>query len=184
MDQTARSLTPREMELPMHVQPITRIPLLARDGSIVGFTTVDTADADWVNQWTWRLGKDGEGGVCVRRGERVNGVFLTIRLSRELLGLPRTGREPQADHIDGDTLSNVRSNLRVLTGPQNVQNKGLYRNSTSGYRGVIWLDKQQVWWAQARLNGKSRYIGIFPTAEEANAAAVAWRAEHMPYSAR
>ena len=82
----------------------------------------------------------------------------------------------QIDHINGDTLDNRRCNLRIVTFRQNMMNRKLRCDSTSGFRGVS-LCKNLVtnpWSAHigTRVDGKSkiRHLGYFATAEEASAA--------------
>lgn len=161
-----------------------QIPLLARDGFLVGHTLVDAADVDFVNQWTWRLLRSGLTGehLYASRGARVGGVYRKILLHRELLGLPQIGREPQVDHRDHDGLNNVRANLRVVTQAENGQNKNMLSNNTSGYRGVSWLVGNQRWIAHATIDQHLYYLGSFLTAEAANDTVVAWRRANMPYS--
>lgn len=168
----------------MQPQPTTRIPLRTRNGSIVGHTIVDAADADWVNQWTWRILRSGHNGkTYARRVERIGSIPVTILLHRELLGLPRRRRQPEVDHINGDGCDNRRLNMRVVTRLQQMQNRqGATSVSASGYRGVIWSKGMNKWAAQVRLNGKLEYLDYFLTAELANEAVIAWRREHMPYS--
>lgn len=45
------------------------------------------------------------------------------------------------DHIDGDGLNNRLSNLRIVDGKQNNENKRMLKNNTSGYMGVCWAKK-------------------------------------------
>lgn len=47
------------------------------------------------------------------------------------------------DHIDGDPLNNVRSNLRICTLHQNSMNRLSRPNSTSDYLGVSWKKKNK-----------------------------------------
>ncbi len=58
------------------------------------------------------------------------------------------------DHIDGDTLNNRMSNLRIATEQQSSFNRGIPSSNTSGFRGVVYLQKQRKWWARMFKNGK------------------------------
>ena len=150
-----------------------RVPLFGPGMVIVGYTLIDDEDAEFVNQWSWRMLPKLY--VC-----RSDGARRTVYLHRALLGLERGDRR-QADHINRDRLDNRRSNLRIVTAAQNRQNV----RATGGYsvfRGVTFHRGERKWQAQAQLNGKHTTIGRFSTEEAAAAAAAAWRREHMPFS--
>lgn len=72
------------------------------------------------------------------------------------------------DHIDGDTLNNDPPNLRAATLIQQQGNKRVRKDSTTGIKGVFyepWKNRTNPW--TAKLRGK--YLGMFRTAEEAQA---------------
>jgi hypothetical protein len=73
------------------------------------------------------------------------------------------------DHIDGDTLNNTKSNLRICTSTENKRNCKLYKNSSSGHKGVHWYPYHNLnkWQATISVNHKQRTIGIYDTYEEA-----------------
>ena len=75
-----------------------------------------------------------------------------------------------ANHIDRDLNNNNASNLRWCTRSENMQNKILYKNSTSGIRGVTWHSKCKYWNAAFRLNN-CRYNKAFQAKEDA----IQWR---------
>jgi hypothetical protein len=51
------------------------------------------------------------------------------------------------DHMDGNPLNNQKSNLRISTDSQNVQNRGASKNSTSKYVGVSFHKTNKKWTA-------------------------------------
>jgi hypothetical protein len=93
----------------------------------------------------------------------------TIHLHRVIMGLSR-GDKLYVDHIDGNTLDCRRSNLRICTNKQNIQNRKRSKNNTSGYKGVC-LDKETgKWHAYITADKKFHSLGCFMTKEEAHAA--------------
>lgn len=153
-----------------------KIPLLARDGRVRAYATVENADFEWLNQWRWHA-VDIEGKLYAQREERHprrRQVYMHI----QIMGAKHI------DHINGEGLDNRRVNLRRATVAENGQNRrGPQANSTSGYRGVTWDKARKKWLAQAGLNGKRYYLGRFVDPVEAARAAADFRREHMPFSA-
>lgn len=137
---------------------------------------VDDEDFAWLNQWKWyymrRVKANAElQGYAVRQ-EWINRTYLPVYMHREILGLKRgeartTGR--LGDHINGDTLDNRRSNLRIVTPSQSAQNRSMQRNNTSGYKGVSRFSKR-LWRARIYEDGREVSLGYFKTFDEAVAA--------------
>jgi hypothetical protein len=75
----------------------------------------------------------------------------------------------EIDHWNWDPLYNAPSNLRALTCQQNIWNRGLSANNTSGFLGVIWDKSAGKWRARARgLGSKERQdLGRFTSKVEA-----------------
>lgn len=82
------------------------------------------------------------------------------------------------DHINREPSDNRWANLRRATRSENNRNTRLYRNNTSGMRGVSWDKSKQKWVANGRLHGVLKKLGSFTDKEEAGRVAAAWRAEH------
>lgn len=70
------------------------------------------------------------------------------------------------DHINGDTLDNRRSNLRVCSYSQNSKNQKISKRNKTGVVGVC-MSKNGKYIAQIRSDGKDMYLGSFKTIEEA-----------------
>lgn len=159
----------------------SRIPLLTYR-AVVGYTIIDNADAAWVRQWKWHPLLSHGNTYAYRTQSDDAGTSFAIYLHRELLGLPRRQRTPQADHIDRDGLNNRRENLRVVTLGQNLQNKNLYRNNTSGFRGVAWDSGHRAYHAYGYINRVMYNLGFFKNIEEAAAVAQSFRLKHMTHA--
>ncbi|MFU6990820.1 HNH endonuclease signature motif containing protein [Pseudomonas paraeruginosa] len=54
------------------------------------------------------------------------------------------------DHIDGNTLNNRISNLRIVDRKENARNMSRSRSNTSGLMGVYWRKDLEVWRATIR----------------------------------
>lgn len=74
------------------------------------------------------------------------------------------------DHIDRDPSNNKLSNLREATTSENMRNRSIGVNNTSGFLGVSLYKPTGKWRATFVLNGKAKHIGYYDTPEEANEA--------------
>lgn len=154
------------------------IPLRTRDGSARAYVFIDAADAVWASRWRWSL--DGRGYAS--RGQRIGGRNRSIKLHRELLGLPRIFDGREGDHIDRDILNCRRSNLRAISRAGNHQNVRARSGTASTYRGVTWDRRARKWKASVTANGKHTHLGLFTDEHAAGVAAKAARAHLMPYA--
>jgi len=72
------------------------------------------------------------------------------------------------DHIDGDTLNNKLTNLRLVTHRENSQNMKCHRNGK--LVGCRWHKRNKKWQARIQINGKPKHLGYYDTEQEAHAA--------------
>lgn len=128
----------------------------------------DECDRPFIESRNWCL---NTGYAGARIGGRVQ------LLHRLLLNCPEGY---QVDHINGNRLDNRRSNLRIVTQQENLQNRHYDSRNKSGYRGVCYCKQTGKWKAYARHNGKQVWLGRFDTAEEAAESAKASRLSLMP----
>ena len=153
-----------------------------RNGEVYGVTVIDEADAPEVMQHRWRITVVTNKVYAYRHTtpeDRATGAGDTVYLHRFIMRAPR-GFE--VDHIDGDGLHNFRSNMRLVTHAQNMQNQMVDSKRTSRFRGVYWDRASQRWIAQGKLSGRRHYLGAYRIEEEAAGAAASWRRLHMPFA--
>lgn len=129
-------------------------------------------------------------GTRARPGDRAGAIFnrdyirIRIRLKRyvahRLAWLYVHGHFPTdlIDHVNGVKYDNRLCNLRPATRSQNLMNRRMHSNNTSGLKGVYWHKGAKKWKAQCRANGKHYHLGLFENAESASAAYQAFAAKH------
>lgn len=88
------------------------------------------------------------------------------------------------DHVNGNKLDNRRSNLRLVTRSQNLQNRqSAQRNNTStGLRGVYVDRRDGAIYARVKVQGRITNLGRFPSLSTADSAVRAARATYMTHS--
>jgi hypothetical protein len=109
-----------------------------------------------------------------------------VLMHREVLGLSPVGKTTserlEVDHINQNGLDNRRSNLRIVSHAENLQNNCSHQGSTSAYRGVYWNKAKGKWRGLCKMAGRKYHIGYFDSESEAAMAAKAWRLANMPYA--
>lgn len=153
------------------------MPLRTKDGSVRAYALIDDEDAV-LAQYRWSLDSKGYAARTLPRGV---GERRRELLHRVVLGLsPGDGLE--CDHVNGNRLNCCRSNLRVVTRHQNMQNFPSQRGSISRYRGVTWDMNRGKWIAQACINRKKFFLGRFDDEEEAARVAQDFRVANMTHT--
>lgn len=123
---------------------------------------IDAADAEAVLAHKWSAERDGKTFYAMRNVRQPTGGWRKIKLHAYLTGHRLT------DHINGDGLDNRRANLRMATQAENLRNRGLPANNTSGFKGVSFRRQRgRGWKSTIGLNGKRIHLGLFSTPEAA-----------------
>ncbi len=98
-------------------------------------------------------------------------LFVSMERTERPTGLPRLyvyGDEPEViDHIDRNRSNNAIENLRAVTFSQNSANRAAKSKNKSGFTGVYWNELGKKWQASIVANGRTHYVGLFATAQEA-----------------
>lgn len=97
-----------------------------------------------------------------------NGTYLHRLIAQRAYGNIPIKKE--VDHINGCSLDNRRSNLRIVTRSENQKNGKKRVDNRSGVAGVCWQKGNGKW--RARINSQGIYIdlGCYDTLEEAKSA--------------
>ncbi len=126
-------------------------------------TLVNDEDFEWLNQFTWHAHWDGYNWYARRHLPRNGGYGPTVGMHRVILNVAENA---EVDHRDGDSLNNVRSNLRVCTHGQNMMNSKAIRGA-SRFKGITWNKSNRRWKARISIAGMSKYLGCFESEEDA-----------------
>ena len=120
-----------------------------------GTITFDLSDMDVFTGATWRV-----------KGKRwkyvITGRFGRRKFHREIMNA-RPGEV--VDHIDGDTLNNSRSNLRLCTNSQNIRN--MKPRAGKRFKGISLIARSGMYRAQIMYQRVKINLGNYPTAEAA-----------------
>lgn len=118
--------------------------------------------SEFRTKYTGRVGLGGRGYPVIKVGRALKLLHTLI------LEVPEG---MQRDHINGIRYDNRLCNLRVVTRRENLCNKKCHREGTtvSRYIGVCTAhsSKKNPWLARICINGKTKYLGVFPTELEA-----------------
>lgn len=127
-------------------------------------TLIDTDDYEKVSRYFWRINDSGYAIHIFTDGS-------SIRLHRLILGLENNKNDSVVvDHINRNKLDNRKHNLRTTSQHNNSFNSNVGKNNQTGYIGVSYhpkTSKINPWKSHITYNGKSMYLGSFPTIEDA-----------------
>jgi hypothetical protein len=82
---------------------------------------------------------------------------------------------PEVDHINCIRSDNRIENLRAADNKSNTKNALVYKNNTSGIKGVSWKKKSGKWYAYINSDGKRRHLGYFENLLDAAARVISTR---------
>jgi hypothetical protein len=127
------------------------------------FTIVDDDDYEYLNQWKWCV---DTWGYAVRslsaryphKGKSKGSVSMHRVILDANIG-------QQVDHADLDKLNNQKYNLRFCTSRENKINRRLFKNNTTGHKGVY--RRYGKFFAAICIDYKLRHLGTFETAADA-----------------
>lgn len=96
-------------------------------------------------------------------------VFGKCYAAHRLAWLYMTGKWPKnlIDHKDMNRTNNAFTNLRDCTKSQNLMNTKKSKANKSGHKGVSWHKATKKWMTAITVQGKSIYLGVFNSAEDA-----------------
>lgn len=126
---------------------------------------VDEVDADLL-QHKWYAQNCNSRHYAARRIDTKNIILLHRFILGRVLKVELTTWQ-LCDHMDRDSMNCRRSNLRLATPIQNAHNQGICKTNKSGFKGVALYQRDNVWNSSIRVDGKTLFLGVYNTAEDA-----------------
>lgn len=144
------------------------------------FAVIDDEDFERINRYKWDIIR-APYTMYARRRIQINLKRTTILMHREIMN---ADDGVLIDHKNGNGLCNSKTNLRVVTHAQNMQNRQLDRRNQSGCTGVCWYPQKNKWQVSIMAEGKRKHLGHFANLEDAIAARRAAEAKYYGDFAR
>lgn len=124
------------------------------------FAIVDDSDFAWLNQFNWFSHRDKLKWYAVRKHDNKQEP-----MHKTIMNTP-TGMT--VDHINGNSLDNRRSNLRLATQQEQCFNrKKRVDKCSSRYKGVSYNKKCKLWGAYICKDKKQYHLGYFEDESDA-----------------
>ena len=118
------------------------------------YAIVDDEDFDDINRYNWYFHL----GYAVRN-VKISCKQKTQCMHRLITNCPA---DMDVDHANHDKLDNRKSNLRVCSTSENMQNQKVRTYAkTSIYKGVLFYKRDGKWKAQIGLDDKRKHLGYF-----------------------
>ena len=118
---------------------------------------IDDEDFEKLSLYKWHISK-----------RKSNIFYPTTIINRKIMFMHKMlmgESDLFIDHINNNGLDNRKSNLRFCTHAENMRNRKLNINSTTGYKGV-W-SRKNGFSASIRFNNVRLWLGTFSTAKDA-----------------
>ncbi|ATR82752.1 Fis family transcriptional regulator [Pseudomonas sp. HLS-6] len=78
--------------------------------------------------------------------------------------------EGEIDHLNRNRDDNRAVNLRDCNRTENSVNRGVHSNNRSGFKGVAFDRRRELWMASIKVSGKTIFLGRHKTPEAAHEA--------------
>ena len=120
----------------------------------------DLEDYDLIKPYCWHI----DNGYVVARSLNMDNTIVCMH--RLVMGLVQNDGL-RVDHIFHNTNDNRKEKLRLVTRSQNLMNSKMFKNNTSGYKGVYYNKKKKKWDAKITINQEDINLGRYANIEDA-----------------
>lgn len=124
------------------------------------YAIIDDEDFDFLNQFKWYCSFYGYAVRDVGGRKNKKCIFMHRIINK-------TKDNEITDHINRNRLDNRRCNLRTVTSRENIINRGLNKNNSSGYKGIVFRKDIKKWNARIKINYRDISLGCFINIKDA-----------------
>lgn len=117
-------------------------------------TVVDASDYKWLSALSWYASITSSGKAYIKCHARPKNLYMHRLITNCPSGMC-------VDHIDGNSMNNRRSNLRICRQSDNSKNRKRPKSNSSGYAGVWWYETNKRWLAFVDLAYKRLLVGCY-----------------------
>lgn len=132
--------------------------------------------------WTAKSGARSHIKIGQKAGGWASGGYETVSISgkryfvHRIIYIYHHGVMPKyVDHINGKKNDNRIENLRPANHSENMCNAGIYKNNSTGIKGVFKRSSSDMYFVQVRKNNKNYYLGSYEDLELAELVAIEGR---------
>lgn len=140
---------------------ICKIILYNKEKKFAGEAIIDKEDYGLVKNIKWSLMSNGY----------VVGSIKAVKENRRPLlhrYILQVGiKDLEIDHKDRNPLNNRKTNLRLCTHSQNMQNAKMQKGNLANFKGVVWEPRTNKWIATLTLSGKRISLGCYRLKQDA-----------------
>ena len=132
------------------------------------YAIVDTEDLRRLSRFRWCTSKKSKKSskplIYAHRNDGDKIVYMHREVLSEVLLVDAS---KEIDHINGNSLDNRKTNLRVCTRRQNAQNLRKGKGYSSRFKGVCWSKNTGKWRARIDHSDKQIHLGYFESESQA-----------------
>jgi len=145
------------------------ISLYDTHGEVKDIATIDIDDVDRCSIYKWSLHIEGYAHTRIKDTRTI--LFLHNFISGN------NDKSKITDHINHNKLDNRKSNLRICSYSNNNMNSNIPINNTSGYKGVSYNKRDDMWESYLAVDNKRIKHKYFETLHDAVDARKMWEKE-------
>lgn len=127
---------------------------------------IDDCDADLAELKWYATYNKAINGFYAQRSLNPGSAFMHRVILSRMLGRELT-RLDTVDHVHHKTTDNRRSEIRLASYSENMVNRPLLDNNTSGYIGVTWARDRSKWYVRVSKGHTRKHVGYFDDLIEA-----------------
>jgi hypothetical protein len=125
----------------------------------------DLEDYDKIKDYCWSYHSDKVNNYIRAYSHTENGINKFIFLHN--LVMNNNSEEIVVDHIDGNTINTIKSNLRETIPINNAKNLKKYSNNKSGCKGVCYSKQNDKWSSYIQVDNTRIHLGYFDNLSDA-----------------